>query len=78
MALDNSPSASGVLVQSGLGTTSTNKRGIMREQYIATGKQYATNSESMRAQAQLFRNLGDNVTAEKWEKQAQAEEQAGY
>ena len=47
---------------------------IMREQYIATGKQYATNSESMRAQARLFRNLGDNVTANKWDIQAQQEE----
>jgi hypothetical protein len=49
----------------------------MREQYIPTGKQSATISESMRAQARLFRNLGDNVTAEKWEKQALAEEKAG-
>jgi hypothetical protein len=47
---------------------------IMREQYIPTGKQYATNSESMRAQARLFRNLGDNVTANKWDMQAQQEE----
>jgi hypothetical protein len=45
----------------------------MREQFISTGKQFATISESMRAQAQLFRNLGDNVTAEKWEKQARDE-----
>ena len=46
----------------------------MREQFIATGKQSATISESMRAQARLFRNLGDNMTAEKWETQAQLEE----
>jgi hypothetical protein len=46
----------------------------MREQFIPTGKQSATISESMRAQAQLFRNLGDNMTAEKWETQAQLEE----
>ena len=46
----------------------------MKEQYIPTGKQYATNSEGMRAQARLFRNLGDNVTANKWEIQAQQEE----
>ena len=46
----------------------------MKEHYIPTGKQYATNSESMRAQARLFRNLGDNVTANKWEMQAQQEE----
>ena len=45
-----------------------------KEQYIPTGKQYATNSESMRAQARLFRNLGDNVTANKWDIQAQQEE----
>jgi len=49
----------------------------VKEQFIATGKQHATISESMRAQARLFRNLGDNVTAEKWEKQALAEKKAG-
>ena len=48
----------------------------MTEQFISTGKQSATISESMRAQAQLFRNLGDNVTAEKWETQARAEDKA--
>lgn len=46
----------------------------MREEYIPTGKQYATNSEGMRAQARLFRNLGDTVTANKWDIQAQQEE----
>ena len=50
----------------------------MREQFISTGKQYESIAESMRAQARLFRNLGDNVTAEKWETQARAEEKAGY
>ena len=47
----------------------------MTEQYISTGAQYATGSEGMRAQARLFRNLGDNVTASKWDKQADMEEE---
>lgn len=46
----------------------------MKEQFISTGKQYESIAESMRAQARLFRNLGDNVTADKWDRQAQAEE----
>ena len=52
----------------------TKEREKMREEYIPTGKQYATNSEGMRAQARLFRNLGDTVTANKWDIQAQQEE----
>lgn len=42
--------------------------------YIYTGKEYATGSEAMRAQARLFRNLGDPVTADKWDRQADMEE----
>jgi hypothetical protein len=43
--------------------------------YISTGKEYATASESMRAQARLFRNLGDPITADKWDRQADMEEE---
>lgn len=46
----------------------------MAQQYYPTGTQYATASESMRAQARLFRNLGDIETADKWEEQARREE----
>jgi len=67
-----------VIVRDSEAKASQNERETMREQFIPTGKQSATISESMRAQARLFRNLGDNVTAEKWEKQARAEEKAGY
>lgn len=46
----------------------------MREQYIPTGTVFASASEAMRAQARLFRNLGDEDTATRWDRQADAEE----
>lgn len=46
----------------------------MTERYIPTRTVFATASEAMRAQARLFRNLGDEDTAIRWERQANDEE----